>query len=102
MQIVSAIRLRVCFVNFHQHVVTAMWTSVTASAEDFKQLVDDKGKLDAAGRKGKAGNHLVPSNLMAQIITPQAAAALQSSGIKCLDVSDNPHLAQLAAQKILY
>ena len=92
-------RLRACFVNFHQHVVTVMRASVTASAEDFKQLVDDEGKLDAAARKGNPGDY-VPSALMAQTITPQAAAALQSSGIKCLDVSDHPHLAQLAAQKI--
>ena len=99
MQIVSAIRLRACFVNFHQHVVTVMWASVTASAEDFKQLVDKNGLLDAAFRKGKPYDH-VPSALMAQTITPQAAAALQSSGIKCLDVSDNPHLAQLAAQEL--
>ena len=70
-----------------------LWASATASAEDFKQLIDNKGKLDAAAMEGKAYDH-VPSALMAETITPQAAEALQSSGIKCLDVRSNPHLAQ--------
>jgi len=73
--------------------------SVTVNAEDFKQLIDDKGNLDAAAREGKQYEH-VPSPLMAKTITPQAAEALQSSGIKCLDVRSNPHLEQLAAQKL--
>ena len=76
-----------------------MRPSVTVNAKDFKQLIDDKGNLDAAAREGKQYEH-VPSPLMAKTITPQAAEALQSSGIKCLDVRSNPHLEQLAAQKL--
>ena len=72
---------------------------VTVNADDFKQLIDNEGKLDAAARQGKPYEH-VPSPLMAKTITPQAAEALQSRGIKCLDVRSSPHLAQLAAQEL--
>jgi hypothetical protein len=77
-------------------VVTLLWASATASAVDVTQLVDGEGNLDARPREGKAYDH-VPSALMAKTITPQAAKALQSSGIKCLDVRFNPQLAHLAA-----
>ena len=67
--------------------------------EDFKQLHGQKGQSRPVAREGDACDH-VASALMARIITLQAAEALQSSGIKCLDVQSNPHLAQPAMQEL--
>ena len=39
-----------------------MRPSVTVNAEDFKQLIDNKGKLDAAAREGKPYEQIEPSS----------------------------------------
>jgi hypothetical protein len=79
--------------------------SETATVADFEALLEDpsrpflkKGTLDASPRL--AGETVLHQNACVKIITPHAAQALQSCGIKCLNLEFNPHLTAVPVKEL--
>ena len=73
--------------------------SDTAAPEDFEVLISD-GKLDASPWSPSLHLHIPPGSWCVSTVTPEAAAALQTLNVKCLDLQGNSRLDKLPVKEL--
>jgi Ran GTPase-activating protein (RanGAP) involved in mRNA processing and transport/GTPase SAR1 family protein len=73
-------------------------SELESAKEGFQRLMRDGGTLDASPMFD--GEMVVANELCVKAVTRHAAEALQSCGIKCLNLQSNPHLVSLPAKEL--
>ena len=72
-----------------------------ATPKDFQALISD-GKIDASPSSTSATDHLhiPPGSWCVSTVTPEAAVALQTLNVRCLDLQGNPRLDKLPVKEL--